>query len=32
MKVGRERAGASLQKNFVRLGEQSTVDIREETL
>ena len=32
MTVGRERADAWLQKNFVRLGEQSTVDIREEYL
>ena len=32
MTVGHERANAWLQKNFVRLGEQSTVDIREEYL
>jgi NTE family protein len=32
MKVGRERADAWLQKNFGRLGEESTVDIREEYL
>jgi NTE family protein len=32
MKVGRERADAWLQKNFGRLGEESTVDIRDEYL
>jgi NTE family protein len=32
MKVGRERADAWLQKNFSRLGEESTVDIRDEYL
>jgi hypothetical protein len=32
MKVGRERADTWLQKNFGRLGEESTVDIREEYL
>ena len=32
MKVGRVRADAWLQKNFVRLGEELTVDIREEYL
>jgi NTE family protein len=32
MKVGRERADIWLQKNFSRLGEESTVDIREEYL
>jgi len=32
MKVGRERTDAWLQKNFGRLGEESTVDIREEYL
>jgi len=32
MKVGRERADAWLQKNFCRLGEESTVDIRDEYL
>jgi len=32
MRVGRERADAWLQKNFGRLGEESTVDIREEYL
>jgi NTE family protein len=32
MKVGRERADAWLQKNFSRLGEESTVDIHEEYL
>jgi hypothetical protein len=30
MKVGRERADAWLQKNFCRIGEESTVDIRDE--
>ena len=30
MRVGRERADAWLQKNFGLLGEESTVDIREE--
>jgi NTE family protein len=32
MRVGRERADAWLQKNFGLLGEESTVDIREEYL
>jgi NTE family protein len=32
MKVGRERTDAWLQNNFDRLGEESTVDIREEYL
>jgi NTE family protein len=32
MKVGRTRADAWLQTDFVRLGEESTVDIREECL
>ncbi len=32
MKVGRERTDAWLQNNFGRLGEESTVDIREEYL
>jgi NTE family protein len=32
MKVGRERADTWLQKNFSRLGEESTVDIRDEYL
>lgn len=32
MKAGRERADSWLQKNFGRLGEESTVDIREEYL
>ena len=32
MKVGRERADAWLQKNFSRLGDESTVDIRDEYL
>jgi NTE family protein len=32
MKVGRERTDAWLQQNFGRLGEESTVDIREEYL
>jgi hypothetical protein len=32
MKMGRERADARFQKNLVLLGEQSTVDIREEHL
>jgi NTE family protein len=32
MKVGRERAEFWLQKNFGRLGQESTVDIREEYL
>jgi NTE family protein len=31
-RMGRERADAWLQKNFGRLGEESTVDIREEYL
>jgi len=32
MKVGRQRADAWLQKNFGRLGKESTVDIRKEYL
>jgi NTE family protein len=32
MKAGRERADSWLQKNFSRLGEESTVDIRDEYL
>jgi NTE family protein len=32
MKVGRERTDAWLKQNFGRLGEQSTVDIRDEYL
>jgi NTE family protein len=32
MKVGRERADAWIQKNFDRLGDESTVDIRDEYL
>ena len=32
MKAGRERADSWLQKNFGRLGEESTVDIRDEYL
>jgi NTE family protein len=32
MKVGRERADTWLQKNFSRLGDESTVDIRDEYL
>jgi NTE family protein len=32
MRMGRERADAWLQKNFGRLGEESTIDIREEYL
>jgi NTE family protein len=32
MKVGRERADTWLQKNFDRLGDESTVDIRDEYL
>ena len=32
MKVGRERADIWLQQNFGRLGQESTVDIREQYL
>ena len=32
MKAGRKRAASWLQKNFGRLGEESTVDIRDEYL